>query len=81
MANIKCNKLSILEHTVTDLALLLIIFIGLLRMPPDGVWTLNPASLLWKQVDVAAVGHGSHNSLPWFLSYEGRDLALACHRR
>ena len=63
MANVKCNKLSILEHTVTDLALLLIIFIGLLRMPPDGVWTLNPASLLWKQVGVTAVGHGSHNSL------------------
>jgi hypothetical protein len=81
MANVKCNKLTILVYTVTDLALLLIMFVGLLRMSPDGVGTLSLASLLRKQVDVAVVGHGSHNSLTLVPSYEGRDLALACHRR
>jgi len=48
--NIEDSKLTVVVSTVTDLALLLIMFVGLLNLRHDGYGTLGLAGLLWKQV-------------------------------
>ena len=50
MLNIESSKLTVIVSTVTDLVLLLIMFVGLLNLRYEGCGTLGLAGLLWKQV-------------------------------
>ena len=50
MTNLQSSKLTVIVSTVTDLALLLIMFVGLLNLRYEGCGALGLAGLLWKQV-------------------------------
>ena len=66
MTNIEQSRLTAFVTIVTDLLLLLIMFVGSLRLRRDGGGTFGLAGLLWRQVRVVAaalVRHGAHNSL------------------
>ena len=49
-SNIQSNKLSVISILVTDVVLLLVMLLGLLRMRVDGGGLLRIGSFLWKQV-------------------------------
>jgi hypothetical protein len=49
-SNIQSNKLTVVSIFVTDVILLLIMLLGLLRLRFDGGGLLHIGSFLWKQV-------------------------------
>ncbi len=48
--NLKTSKLNIIVTLITDVTLLLIMLVGLLRLRRYGAGTLGLGQLLWKQV-------------------------------
>lgn len=50
MANTKNITLTLIALVVTDIVLLLIMLVGLLRLRRDGAGTFGVTHLLWKQV-------------------------------
>ena len=51
MLNVESSKLAVIVLPVTDLVLLLIMFVGLLNLHYKGCGMAGLASLLWKQVE------------------------------
>ena len=50
VVNIESNKLNIIVTLITDITLLIIMLVGLLRLRRYGAGTLDLGRLLWKQV-------------------------------
>ena len=55
MLNPESNKLNIIVLFVTDIVLLLMMLVGLLRLRSDGIGTYGVGQLLWKQVGLRIV--------------------------
>ena len=55
MLNPESNKLNIIVLFVTDIVLLLMMLVGMLRLRSDGIGTYGVGQLLWKQVGLRIV--------------------------
>lgn len=72
------NKPNIIVTLITDITLLLIMLVGLLRLRHYGAGTFGLGQLLWKQVGVLV--RMALRSLTHSL-FEGCHLALHCYLR
>jgi len=74
------SELNLIIIPVTDISLLLIMLVGLFRLRSGGIGLVGLARVLWRQVILVLLSHGSFNPLIFFFSpLEGDPLASACH--
>jgi hypothetical protein len=80
--NMQITKLNIIVTLVTDIILLFVMFIGLLRLRLHERGTFGLGRLLWRQVGYwyfsLAVVFSSADAAP---HSQGSHLALGCHHR